>query len=683
MTAEQTREDVGGPLLVVEVGTAITRVTLVDVVDNVYRMIARSESWTTLAAPGADVTGAIMEAIATITETTGRRLVRDGRLIQPLDQQGEGVRALVVSTSAAGTMPVLICALAAEQSARAASHAVRSTYTRIIRNFALDEAGVEQGDWLNRQVIHLAQSGPAAILLTGGVEGGALSALQRLAGLVRLIARQQTPPAPVIFAGNSAAEAMVKELLEPATSVTVVPNLRPNEAQEQLEPARGELRKLYAEQYAAKLFSDADLRQLPVAHVSSVAEDLGLMTRFIHEQSGRNILTLDMGATTAVAILCSAGQYAESVWGGCGTQAGALDVLQEAGAEAICRWLPYELSASELENRLLNRLLSPPHVPPDLDSLLLDHALLREGLRLVYAALRDQQPAAPFNLVFASGAVARAPRPGLAALTLLDALEWEGASLPMTLDLYLDSLQLLSVSGALARVDADAAVCMVEHDLLKNGPLATVVVLHGQLTGEVAEVELTPAGSDTPLRAVVEAGTLVRLPLPRGRRATLQVRPVAGVAVGGYAAGTTARSEPQAIVGSTLGLIVDARPRPLAMPADPAERRRMLLGHLRTLDALPTASAYAAELWRETSAAPLAGQPEEVAVEAVPVLVADEKPDNVATESNGTPAGSEPFVADGAAAPKQDVLALRKDLVVETKPKRGLFRSKKGESRDG
>ncbi len=640
-------------LLVAEIGSAITRVSLIDEVDETYRLLARSETWSTLYGPTTDATVGIMQAVAAIAETTGRELVRDNRLIIPMDRDGNGVEALVVTTSAGGALPVLVMGLAADGHLQSAQHAARASYTRLLQPFTVDEIANTSGDWLNRRLLAMAQSHPEAIIIAAGNDETNGTALQRLVDIVRLIERQQPTPSPIIFAGDAATGGKVKMALDTAIPLTIVESLRPTPEYVRIEPARGLLRKLYAEHHLQDLPWSSGLAQMRVTYISSAAEDQGLMIRFLGERYKRNILALDMGASTAAAQLMSAGHYSEAIMGSCGTQRGAIDVLQTAGAETIMRWLPWETDAEALENCLLNRRLASPYAPADLDDLLLDHALLRAGLQMTYRALRDERPEAPIDLVIAGGAVARAPRPGLAALTLLDVLQLDGSRMALALDLYLDTLSLLPASGALARVDAEAAACLAEQDALNSGPLATVIVPHGELAGKVAEVELTPVGGRT-LRVVVEAGMLVRLPLPRGQYGTLRIQPTQHVAIGANPPGVEVVTREAAIAGSALGVIIDARPRGSMAPADFGERQRLLLTHLRALDALPSNSSYTtAEVATGVATPP-----------SVPANTSPAKP------------ASAPQDVDVLPTDDNALAALRQDLISTAKPKRGLFRNK-------
>jgi hypothetical protein len=61
--------------------------------------------------------------------------------------------------------------------------------------------------------------------------------------------------------------------------------------------------------------------------------------------------------------------------------------------------------------------------------------------------------------------------------------------------------------------------------------------------------------------------------LPNGQRAELQLQPLHkyDVGMGGLGRGGSLR-----VVGGALGVIIDARGRPLPLPTDPARRREII-----------------------------------------------------------------------------------------------------------
>lgn len=640
-----------GALLVAEIGVDQTIVTLVDIVDQTYRLVSRATSPSSFGPPTNDPTVAILAALRQIETLTSRELLRGDDLIYPQDEAGNGVDGVVTTTSAVGPLPVVVVGLAQQASVRSATHAARSTYTNLLATLALDESASRLGE----HVIALAHLKPELIIIAGGLEQSTVSPSLRLAHIVGLLAQHSQQPPYVIFAGNSAAAEQVQQKIGSAARLEVTENLLVEQKLARIEPTRSLLRRYYRENYTTALPGADRLKKLRNKRLGSVVEDQGVMVRFLAQRFGRNVLAVSTTAESTACLLASDGHYSEAIFGRLGLRDGALEVLRTRGAASIQRWLPFEIDSEALHNRLLNRVLRPRQAPTDLDDLLLDYALLREALSVAYQALRDERPQAQYDLVIASGALAEAPRPGLAALVLLDALQPTSQDSALAINFYLDRFSLLAASGALAHIDADAAACLLEMDAINNLPLATVIVPRGELVSgkKVAEIELTPT-QGSPIQRTVHAGEVVRLPLARGKRATLRIRPVSGVAVGQNQPGTEVLSDEAAIAGSALGVIFDARPRPLTLPEDLSQRRELLLRWCEALDALPPAKAFAPSAEAANgSHANGASQTAEQVADPVPAVVAN----SVLTSST-------------------DVATLREELLTEQKPKRGFFRRK-------
>lgn len=581
-------------VLVAEIGSLTTRVTLVDVVDGESRMIGRAEVLSSVEPPYQNAVVAVLEATAQIAELTGRQLLHDAQLLMPQNSERDGVDHVVAITSAAGNLSLVITAIASDVSARSALHACHGTYTSILQVVTLDDAamktvGGSDEAWIIRQIQTMLSLQPDAVFIAGGLEGGAVDALNRLAHIVALTAShttidvsgQQRPDVlarPVIYAGNSEARERVLEALSDRAEMLVVDNVRPSIEQEQLEPARQELDRLYNERILSRLPGLPALRRLSSVPVKTVCSAEGLVTRFIAERYMRRVLTLDVGATSSSAFLASQGRYNLAVLGDCGTGYGVTTILKERGVSNVARWLPFSISETELTHWLLNKALRPQVIPADRKDVLIEYAVTREALALVLAALYDECPAPNYDLVVAGGGVlAHAPHPGLAALTLLDALQPMAAESTLALDLHLDTLGLLPACGALAALNPDAAVTVFDRDVLRNVPLATCVIALGEgRPGEVAvEAELTSVRGHTQ-RVSVRHGQIARLRLDQSTRGQLTLRPAPGVRIGRNNPGVEVSSDTAAIGGSALGVIIDARGRPLRLLEDEAQRRTQI-----------------------------------------------------------------------------------------------------------
>lgn len=605
-----------GAVLVVELGSLTTRVTLVDSVEGETRLLGQAEVPSTTEPPFNDATIAIRNAVAQLEPGTGRQLLLDGQLAMPQNAERDGVNAVVATTSAAGYMSLVVAAVSSDVSARSALRASHATYTSVLQTITLNDtaeaADTQDLSWIERQVQRLLTLRPDVVLLSGGLEHGAEDALVRLAHIVGLTAsstRDAGAIGPglstrqVIFAGNSAGRERVIEALSQSTSLRVVDNLRPRLEVEQLEPARQALLDLYAEQKLPTLPGMPALRRLCAAPIHTTAEATGLMTRFLAEQNERNVLTVDVGAANTAAFLQSQGRFSPFVLGGVGMRYGIGTLLAEHGPGAIARWLPFQIDEQELVHRLLHVMLRPALLPSSLEEVLIDHAIAREALGQALAALRDERDDAPFDMVLLCGGVfAHVPHPGYAALLALDVLQLDAQQSDRAVDLHLDTLGLVNASGTLAYHDAGAAVALLENDLLANTPLATCVATSttGRARGVAVEAELEVVGGGRQ-QITVEHGQIGRLPLPIGQRARLNLRPARNVRIGRNAPGQEAASDIAIISGSLLGVLIDARERPL-LPTNPAERQQALWNWLTTLGAVSGVLPF--ELAPQTAAPP-------------------------------------------------------------------------------
>lgn len=649
-------------VLIAEIGSVTTRVTLVDLVAGDARMIGRVEVPSTIEPPQENAAVALLAAAHEISEMTGRRLIEGTSLIMPQNNERDGVDQVVAVTSAAGIMGVVIAAIAADISGRSAQRAIQATYASVLQTITLDNSvRTEEGrdtTWIERQVQMLTGLQPDVVLITGGLEDGAQDSLVRLAHIVGLTAlitrvdqsgtqRQDVTARPVLYAGNSKASERVIEALSGRARLKVVDNLRPSLESERLDPVRNELRRLYDDRILPNLPGAAALKRLCSTPLRTAAEASALMTRFIAELNHRSVLSIDIGSSATVLQHVAQDVTTPVILSTTGTGLGLGDILAHGGPAGVRRWLPFPIGERELSHRLLNKMLRPQIPPGSREDLLIELAAAREALILAVAALRDERPRVVYDLVIAGGGVlAHAPHPGMAALVILDALQPSAEESVLAIDIHLDPLGLLTACGALAFANPEAALALFEHDLLSNMPLATCIVTLGDgQPGTIAvEAELRIANQE-PLKISVAHGQIARLPLDIGERGQLILRPAPGVRIGRNTPGAEVSSEVGALAGSSLGVVIDARGRPLQLPEDFAVRQQALWDWLVAL------GVESGQLPYETNA-PAA----DIAPPMLPAL---------------TPAADVSIGLDSVATPESDLARLRQ-TVAEPK-RRGIF----------
>lgn len=624
--------------LILDIGSATTRATLTDTVAGQTRLVGQAEVASTYEPPYGDVMVSLLQAATAISELTGRQLLEGGQLLMPRTSEGDGVDQVIAVASAAGPISLVVAAVSSDISARSALHASRSVNSTILQTITLNDAteyAAATGDysWIERQVQRLIGLNPDAILLAGGLEDGAQDTLVRLAHIIGLTAlssrvgedgqaQQDVKVRPVIYAGNSQASERVVESLSNRAEPIVVENVRPSLEQPNLEPTRRALTKLYSERILGRMPGLQTFKRMSALPMRTTTEAASLLTRFLAELYGRNVLAIDVGSASTSALLFSENRYSAAVLGAIGSGYGAAHILAERGTAALMRWLPFPIAEQELTHAVLNKQLRPNLVPTSFEEFQIEHALAREATALAMAALSDERPNAPFDFVLVGGGVlAHSPHPGYALLTVLDGLQplAEGRAI----EVYLDTLGLVNAAGALAFSDPESAFSLIEQDLLRNTPLATCVVAQGRgRAGETAvEARLRIVGGEE--RSVsVAHGQIGRIELAPGQTAQLVLKPAGGVRIAGNPPGASIETGTADVHGSALGVVIDARGRPLRLPATPIERQRVLWESLVALGAesgpLPYEAAAPLPEVTELDPALLIPVEEEVPIEAVP-----------------------------------------------------------------
>ncbi|NMC63978.1 MAG: methylaspartate mutase, partial [SAR324 cluster bacterium] len=263
------------------------------------------------------------------------------------------------------------------------------------------------------------------------------------------------------------------------------------------------------------------------------------------------------------------------------------NVLLEAGPKAIGKWLPFELSESELKDRLRNKMIRPTTIPQTLEDLWLEQAVCREALRLSLAHHRllavglsgTQQKRGiadlfvqarnryelvdlqKLDLVIGSGGVlSHAPNRMSAALMMLDGFALEGVT-----QLAVDSIFMMPHLGVLASVNEKASTEIFLKDCLINLGHAVVA----SFSGSLRQRELGKVFCDGKLIGSIERGRLKHVEMETGITVSLHVEPSgASINVG---AGAGKPYSGQVKVGH-CGLFLDGRNRPIEFPKSDTER---------------------------------------------------------------------------------------------------------------
>ena len=165
---------------------------------------------------------------------------------------------------------------------------------------------------------------------------------------------------PVIFAGNAAATDKIEETLAHRTDLQVVENLRPVLERENLGPAREKIHDLFMEHVMAQAPGYGKLRSWVQAPIMPTPAAVGNMIRAVAQESGKNVIGVDIGGATTDMFSDYQGTFNRTVSANLGMSYSIANVLAEAGYESILRWVPLDVDEEDLKDFLDDLNLDEP-----------------------------------------------------------------------------------------------------------------------------------------------------------------------------------------------------------------------------------------------------------------------------------------------------------------------------------
>ncbi len=370
-----------GMICITDVGSTTTKAILIDSVDGKDEVIAIAQAPTSVEYPLMDVRYGVYDAIKKLEELSKRRILTESSTAMDL-KFGDQSRYLTTS-SAGGGLQILVIGLTLNDSASSARRASLGAGGVILETFAIDDKRQTADQMLAMRTLH-----PDMILLSGGVDHGAITGVLRLAEIVRIAnpqpKYQSEEKLPMLYAGNCEAADLIKRLISDKFDLHILPNLRPTMMEENFVPTQEKIRTLFMENVmehapgykALKQATSHDIIPTPMGVLNSMHE--------ISKKANENVFLVDIGGATTDVFSYIKGTYQRSVSANLGMSYSALNVLAEAGVSSIMNWLPESVTENELRNHIANKTINPTNTPQCDAEFMIEHALAREAIRLAF-----------------------------------------------------------------------------------------------------------------------------------------------------------------------------------------------------------------------------------------------------------------------------------------------------------
>jgi uncharacterized protein (TIGR01319 family) len=590
-------------ILVTDVGSTTTKARLFKKTNDGWRYILSGEAPTTVEAPFENVIMGVRNAIREIEDLTGLEILsKDGMIIKPYSK-GHGIDFYCTTSSAGGGLQMMVAGVIKTMTVESANRAALGAGSIVMDAIAIDDGRPDY-----QKIERVRTLRPDMILLAGGTDGGASTLVMQIAEIIAA----SDPKArlgvdyklPLVYAGNKRIHPAINKLMGGKFALTIVDNLRPTLEIEDTEPARRAIHELFMEHVMSHAPGYPSLMKWTDLDIMPTPAGEGMAVQLIASVEKKNVIGVGLGGATTNVYSVFDGRFVRSVSANLGMSYSICNVMKEATIDNILRWLPFKMEKSALIDSLRNKMIRPTTIPQTLKSLMVEHAVAREAIRLgfrhhktIATRLKGIKMAERMGgdifeqtmketyidmtkisiIAGTGGLLSHAPLRVQSLMILTDAFQPEGIT-----KLYQDSVFMMPHLGVLSTAFPEAAWNIFEKDCLVR--LGTVIAPSGtaKLGDPVINIKLEMPDEKI-LEKEVNFNELIRIPLEEDKKAKAVLEPKSNFDIGG---GLGKKIE-SIIYGGVVGIVIDARGRPLIIPKEDEERRRTLLNWYNSVDFYP------------------------------------------------------------------------------------------------
>ena len=592
-------------ILVTDCGSTTSKARFFQKIKGEYRFLVAGEAPTTVEAPFEDITVGVTNAIREIEELIDRKILGNNGVITP-SKNDEGVDIYCTTSSAGGGLQMTVSGVVKYMTAESAERAALGAGAIV-----MDVLSVDDGRKAHEKINRLRFLRPDMILIAGGTDGGTIGLVSEISEIVA----SAQPKArlgeefdlPIIYAGNKDAHSIIEKLFSEEYELTIVDNIRPSLEIENTGPARNAIHQCFMEHVMSHAPGYDNLMKWTSIPIMPTPAGEGMMFQTVAKTYNANVIGVGLGGATTNIYSIYEERFVRTVSANLGMSYSISNVLKETGIDNIRKWIPFHIDEKDLINKLSNKMIRPTIIPQTTKSLLIEHAVAREALRLGFQhhkllarPLRGLRQDKNIGDLFeqkllketyidmmqidwiagTGGLLSHAPNRSQSALILIDGFEPEGVT-----KIGQDSVFMMPHLGVLSTVLPDAAMEIFEKDCLVR--LGTCIAPRGQPKDVDEEDIVFTASVKLPNGVILDEslklGSIKRIPLKENDKALIEIIPAKNFNIGA-GLGRKLKTEAE---GGGVGIILDARGRPVILPETDSARKEKLLSWFKELDAYP------------------------------------------------------------------------------------------------
>lgn len=379
--------------LITDIGSTTTKAILIEKVGEKYQLKAINSSATSVEKPNEDVKIGIYNAVKKLEIESNCSLLKHDSSPDHINFNDD--IAYLSTSSAGGGLQILVIGLTKADSASSAERAAFG-----VGGVLLDTIAIDDGRSNLEKMRLFNQLHPDIILFCGGVDGGALFSVFRLAELLKIskpkkkfalpstsLISNPEQKIPLVFAGNQDAVEFIKTVFNDKFQLEIVENLRPTMTNENLKPASEKIHDLFMNNVMEQAPGYSQVKKCVSDPIIPTPKGvLNLLSLLAKANDHCNILSFDIGGATTDFFSNINGDFFRTVSANYGMSYSIGNVLADSNQENLINYLHSLIgnknSEEYLFNYIANKILHPEHNPKNEFEIFAEHITAIQAIKL-------------------------------------------------------------------------------------------------------------------------------------------------------------------------------------------------------------------------------------------------------------------------------------------------------------
>jgi len=498
-------------------------------------------------------------------------------LISPSDNKGRGVDRVCLTWSLPVPLRAVMIGLIPAYSLNIGQQLLADMQMNVVGQISLTDGRSDE-----EKLDTILSSRPDLIILLGGVDGGAANVIKAQVDLIvralRILPKELRPE--VVYMGNSLLAEYVKTTIEAFTLISTAANIQPTLAETDLKPARETLAKVCSRIWLKHYHLQVGTQLLSIENYRPASESIEDLTNILAkcENADGGCVSFYQDCVSSVISTSRDGKSASHQF----YKPYSTKVLNERKDEIrlsdVTAWVPTITQQSVLNRRFFGDAFYPGRLPVTSDDSILEYGVDRAAGRQAWHQLSSKKETSrklvskpggvDTDLILVGGSRLYARRSlGRVLLDVLDILQPVGKT-----DVYFDQEVLVGPLGTLAHLDPNIPIhCILGNTIPK---LATLIApaFHARDDAKIMNLVVTDKEGNEIVHEV-RSGSLFRIPVPPDRIVDVRIHPHVNLNFGSR----KNKRIPLSVSGSMLGIVIDARGRPLKPRKNPQAQQDWMM----------------------------------------------------------------------------------------------------------